>query len=79
VPFNRALRYPVWQFGDDGHPLESLPQLLDAAQEARLSPTDLHFLMTSTRGGGLPLADRLREGDVDHVLAAVRAAVAQGG
>jgi hypothetical protein len=79
VPFKRELVYPVWQFGGDGHPLESLGPLLEAAQEARLSPTDLHFVMTRTDREGSSLADRLRDGEVDDVLVAVRASGAQGG
>lgn len=79
VPFKRDWLYPVWQFSDDGQPLAALQELLDAARSARLSPTDLHFLMTRTDSAGRSLADDLRAGAVDDVLAAVRASGAQGG
>lgn len=79
VPGRREFYYPVWQFDPDGFPLASLPRLLAAAEEARLSLETLDVLMTTPEsGGGTPLADRLRRGDEAQVLAAVRAAVALG-
>jgi hypothetical protein len=79
VPFKREVLYPVWQFGDNGQPLEVVRSLLEAAQEARLSPTDLHFFMTRIPSDGTTMADRLQTGAVDDVLAAVRASGAHGG
>jgi hypothetical protein len=79
VPFKRELLYPAWQFDQTGHPLDGIGRLMDAAQEARLSPTDLHFFMSRVPPGGSAPSDQLAAGDVDEIVAAVRAAGAQGG
>ena len=79
VPLRRELYYPVWQFAADGTPLPALPRLVAAADEARLDPTALDALMTSPRAAeGATLAELLRRGAEDEVLALVRVAAAHG-
>lgn len=53
--------YPRWQFDDDGRVREIVPRLLASARETRLSPLQLHLLMTSAEAGidGRPLVDLL--------------------
>ena len=68
--------YPAWQFGADGKPLAFLPRLIEAARAANVDDDRLYELM-STRAGLLDhrrLADVLREGGEEHVIAAIRAA-----
>ena len=66
--------YPVWQLDADARPLANLPRVLDEAARAGLDAYALHALMTRKVGlaGDRRLADLLRSGDVEHVLAIVR-------
>ncbi len=75
VPIRRELRYPVWQFGEDGQPLAAMSRLLEAAREAGLDPCDLDALMVSASAGeGKPPIEHLRAGDEVYVLGIIRAA-----
>lgn len=79
VPFSKGFFYPRWQFGIDGQPLKAIPRLLKQAKLSRLTPTDLHFLMTREDERERSLAGRLEVGEDTEVLAAIAAAGAQGG
>ncbi len=80
LPLRRGFVYPAWQFDQEsGEPFASIPQILAAAQEAKLTPLGLHLLMVSTaaENGGTP-ADRLGAGKQDYVIKLVTAANAHG-
>jgi hypothetical protein len=68
--------YPVWQFDDDWQLLPVVPRLVGMAREAGLSDERLYKLLNARAGmgGDRRLADSLRDGRDDHVLAAVRSA-----
>lgn len=68
--------YPVWQFDDEGRILPIIPRLLSAARDQGLPENRLYDLLNARAGiaGGRRLADVMREGGDDHVLAAVRSA-----
>jgi hypothetical protein len=75
LSFHRELFYPAWQFGADGRPSPHLPRLLDAADQARLDPLALDGLMLNPAAGrGRAPADLLRLGQIEQVVALVRAA-----
>jgi len=86
LPIRREVYYPLWQFGEDGRPLEALPRLMDAAEEAGVGELALDALMTEPaavlgEAGGAPLADLLRSGDPEaegYVLGVVRATLSGG-
>jgi hypothetical protein len=68
--------YPVWQFDDEWRPLPIVPRIVREAREAGLSDSRLYALLNARSGlaGERRLAAALREGRVDHVLNAIRAA-----
>jgi hypothetical protein len=68
--------YPVWQFDEDWRPLPIVPRIVRTAREVGLSENRLYALLNARSGlrGEGRLADALREGRVDHVLSAIRAA-----
>ena len=85
LPIHREVHYPLWQFGEDGRTLGSLPRLIEAAQEAGMGELALDSLMTNPAavdaGDGQMPADLLRSGDPeaeDYVLEVVRAALSGG-
>lgn len=86
LPIRREVYYPLWQFGEDGRPLEAMPRLIEAAEEAGLGALALDALMTNpgaaeSEAGGATLADLLRSGDPEtdeYVLGVVRAALSGG-
>lgn len=78
-PFGRGFVYPAWEFNRDARPLEVIPDLVEAAEDARLDPLSLHRLMvseTATPDG--PLMNALKAGEDEYVLSVVRAAGSQG-
>ena len=85
LPIHREVHYPLWQFGEDGKPLGSLPGLIEAAQEAGMGELALDSLMTNPSavdaGDGETPADLLRSDDPkvqEYVLGVVRAALSGG-
>ena len=85
LPIHREVHYPLWQFGEDGRPLGSLPRLIEAAQEAGIGELALDSLMTNPSavdaGVDQTPADLLRSGDPEieeYVLGVVRAALSGG-
>ena len=68
--------YPLWQFDEEWRPLPIVPRLVRAARERGLSENRLYEVLAARAGlaSGRRLADSLRDGNVDHVLEAVRAA-----
>lgn len=84
LPIRREVYYPLWQFGEDGRPLEAMPRLIEAAEEAGMGVLALDSLMTNPAAvdaGGKTPAELLRSGDLEaeeYVLGAVRAALSGG-
>ncbi|MGF1472502.1 MAG: hypothetical protein ACFB50_12295 [Rubrobacteraceae bacterium] len=86
LPIRREVYYPLWQFGVDGRPLEAMPRLIEASEEAGLGALALDALMTNpgaveSEAGESTLADLLRSRDPEaeeYVLGAVRAALSGG-
>ncbi|MDQ3506465.1 MAG: hypothetical protein M3494_00365 [Actinomycetota bacterium] len=84
LPINREIHYPVWQFGEDGRPLQAMPRLIEKAEETGLGALALDSLMTNPAvvdANGRSAADLLRSGDGDteeYVLGIVRAALSGG-
>jgi hypothetical protein len=68
--------YPSWQFGPDGKPRSIVPRLKSAAARRNMDDRRLDELMTMRSGltGGRRLADALRDGSDDEVVAAVERA-----
>lgn len=83
LPIRREVYYPLWQFGEDGKPLEMMPRLITAAEETGLGALALDALMTNPTAvdNGETLAELLRSGDPEaeeYVLGVVRAALSGG-
>lgn len=86
LPIRREVYYPLWQFGEDGRPLEAMPRLIEASEEAGLGSLALDVLMTNpeaaeSEAGGSTLADLLQSGGPEieeYVLGAVHAALSGG-
>ena len=72
--------YPAWQFDEDGRPLPEIARVVRAAREAGLRDRQLADLLHRRDGmtGSGRLLDALREGRVDRVLDAIRAARSTG-
>ena len=68
--------YPAWQFDERGRPLPELAQVVRAARAAGLRDAELADLLHRRDGitGPGRLVDALREGRVERVLDAIRAA-----
>ena len=68
--------YPSWQFGPDGKPRTVIPRLKSAAARRNMDERRLNELMMMRSGltGGRRLADALRDGSDDEVVAAVERA-----
>jgi hypothetical protein len=68
--------YPSWQFGRDGEPRAVIPRLKSAAARRNMDDRRLDEVMTMRSGltGGRRLADALRDGSDDEVVAAVERA-----
>jgi hypothetical protein len=68
--------FPSWQFGPDGKPRSIVPRLKSAAARRKMDDRRLDELMTMRSGltGGRRLADALRDGSDDEVVAAVERA-----
>jgi hypothetical protein len=68
--------YPAWQFDEHGRPLPEVAHVVGAAREAGLRDRELADLLLRRDGmtGSGRLVDALREGRVDRVLEAIRAA-----
>jgi hypothetical protein len=66
--------YPAWQIGPDGRPHPALARIVAEARAAGLDDARLDSLMHARKGlgGKRRLADDLREGRVDDVIAAIR-------
>lgn len=79
-PMRREFVYPAWQFDSaTGEPLDAIPEIAKAAQEAKLSPLGLHLLMvSSTAEGDMTPADQLAAGNTDYVIELVAASNAHG-
>jgi hypothetical protein len=80
LPMHREFVYPAWQFDSGtGQPLDGIPDVLEAADEARLSPLGLHLLMVSPAADeGTTPAEWLAAGEQDSVVELVAAANAHG-
>jgi hypothetical protein len=80
LPLRRGFVYPAWQFDpESGEPFAGIPQIVAAAQEARLTPLALHLLMVSAAAeDGTAPADWLAAGRQDYVIKLVAAANAHG-
>lgn len=83
LPIRREVYYPLWQFGEDGKPLEAMPRLITAAEETGLGALALDALMTNPTAvdNGETLAELLRSGDPEaeeYALGVVRAALSGG-
>ena len=76
VPGTTEYLYPAWQIGPDGKPHPALGRLLAEARAAGIDENRLDALLNSRLGigGRRRLADDLREGREEHVLASIRAA-----
>ena len=80
LPLRRGFVYPAWQFvPETGEPFAGIPEILNAAQEAKLTTLGLHLLMVSTAAEheATP-ADWLAAGKQDYVVKLVTAANAHG-
>jgi hypothetical protein len=68
--------YPVWQFDEDWRPLPAVKRITAAARERGVDDNRLHEVLSARLGlgGEQRLGSMLRSGNVDRVLAAVRAA-----
>ena len=75
-PGGQEWRYPVWQFKRGFEPVPGIERVTAAGREAGLDANGLASLLSLKAGmtNARPLADVLREGRVDHVVEAVRAA-----
>jgi hypothetical protein len=80
LPMHREFVYPAWQFDSaTGQPLNGIPDVLEAAEEAKLSPLGLHLLMVSPAAEeGTTPAEWLAAGKHDYVVELVAAANAHG-
>jgi hypothetical protein len=80
LPMHREFVYPAWQFDSaTGQPLDGIPDVLEAAGEAKLSPLGLHLLMVSPAAEeDTTPAEWLAAGKRDYVLELVAAANAHG-
>jgi hypothetical protein len=69
--------YPAWQFDRAGSVLPDLPRVIAAARALGMSDDRLGGLLQARSGLGSDrrLADVLRDGNVDHVLSVIQAAV----
>jgi hypothetical protein len=76
LPMHREFVYPAWQFASaTGQPLDGIPDVLQAADEAKLSPLGLHVLMVSAAAEeGTTPAEWLAAGKQDYVVELVAAA-----
>jgi hypothetical protein len=73
-PLRKGFIYPTWQFDpQSGHPFESLPKIVEEANEAHLDGLDLHLLMTSAAAEqGTSPSEWLSSGNLDYVLEIIR-------
>lgn len=84
LPIRREVYYPLWQFGEDGRPLEALPRLIEASEEADMGALALDALMTNPAAVDVGVetpAELLRMDDTggeEYVLGVVRAALSGG-
>jgi hypothetical protein len=80
LPLRRGFVYPAWQFDPEtAEPFAGIPQIIDAAQQAKLTTLGLHQLMVSTAAeNGATPADWLATGKHNEVVKLVRAANAHG-
>jgi hypothetical protein len=80
LPMHREFVYPAWQFdAATAQPLDGIPEILEAAEEANLSPLGLHLLMVSpVAEEGTTPAQWLAAGKRDYVIQLVSAANAHG-
>jgi hypothetical protein len=80
LPLRPGFVYPAWQFDPEtGEPFAGIPQILDAAKEAKLTTLGLHRLMVSTAAeDGTAPADWLAAGKQDYVVKLLTAANAHG-
>lgn len=69
-------RYPSWQFARGFTLLPGIDRVIAAARQSGLDEERLVTLLSQRAGlmQGRPLGELLREGRVDHVVAAIRAA-----
>lgn len=92
MPIHREVHYPAWQFDEAGRPLETIPRLIEAAEEAGLGALALDALMTNPEVVGADGAEQestaagllrsgARSGDAEaeeYVIALVRAVLSGG-
>jgi hypothetical protein len=80
LPMHREFVYPAWQFDSaTGQPLDGIPEILEAAGDAKLSLLGLHLLMVSPAAeGGTAPAEWLAAGKQGYVVELVAAANAHG-
>jgi hypothetical protein len=75
APGSQEYLYPAWQFDGRGRPLPIVSRLVAAARQSGLGPERLLELMEMRSGliaGGGTLAEAVRAGRDDQVLAAIR-------
>jgi hypothetical protein len=75
-PAARECYYPVWQFDDEWRPLPIVPRLVQEARARGLGDNRLYEVLNARAGigGRRKLGESLREGRIEHVLDAIRAA-----
>lgn len=80
LPMRRGFVYPAWQFDSTtGLPLDGIGELLEAAEDAKLSPLGLHLLMVSPAAEDETTpAEWLAAGKRDYVVELVAASNAHG-
>jgi hypothetical protein len=73
-PGGQDYLYPGWQFGPDGKALPAISRVVATGRAAGLSDERLYEVMVSRTGisGDERLADSLRAGRDEYVLAAIR-------
>ena len=80
LPMHREFVYPAWQFDSAmGQPLDGIPEVLEAAAEANLSPLGLHLLLVSPSAEeGTTPAEWLAAGKQGYAVELLAAANAHG-
>ena len=73
-PGGQDYLYPGWQFAPDGRPLPVVQRLVQAGRGAGMSDERLYEMLAARTGisGDERLADALRQGRDEYVLAVIR-------
>ena len=75
-PGSQEWRYPSWQFQRGFRLVPGIDRVTAAARDRGIGDERLARLLSNRSGlvQGRPLAELLRDGNVDHVVAAIRSA-----